>query len=111
MKDLRAIAEEIRDAAIKVNIIPIDFMVSYDGAKNDLDGEIMDGIQERNAGMLMKLKDYEPDFVQIFPASIAIELYKRFRKKDTNPIAKFKGALEFAPGLNAEVASYKAIRR
>lgn len=29
--------------------------------------------------------------IQIFPASIAIELYKKFRKKDTNPVAIFKG--------------------
>ena len=42
---------------------------------------------------------------------MAIELYKRFRKKDTNPVARFKGSIEFAPGLNAQVCTYRAIRR
>ena len=37
---------------------------------------------------------------------MALELDKRFRKKDTNPVAKYKGALEFAPGLSAQVVTY-----
>ena len=101
VKDLRGIAERVGDLGVKVNIIPIDFMVSYHPAENSLGGEMMDGIQERNADMLMRLKEYESEFIQIFPASMAIELYKRFRKKDTNPVAKFRGNIEFAPGLNA----------
>lgn len=49
--------------------------------------------------------------MQIFPASLAIELYRRFRKRDTNPVAKFKGMMEIAPGLQVEVSTYKAVRR
>ena len=49
--------------------------------------------------------------MQIFPASLAIDLYKKFRKKDTNPVARYKGFLELTPGLEIEVATYKAIRR
>ena len=49
--------------------------------------------------------------MQIFPASLAIELYKRFRKKDTSPVARFKGFLELGPGLEIEIATYKAVRR
>ena len=61
--------------------------------------------------MLMHFKSLADDFIQIFPASLAIELYKRFRKKDTNPVARFRGSLEFAPGLDVEVCCYKAVRR
>ena len=61
--------------------------------------------------MLMHLKREADDYVQIFPASLAIELYKRFRKKDTSPVARYKGTLEFAPDLEIEVSTYKAIRR
>jgi hypothetical protein len=42
---------------------------------------------------------------------LAIELYKRFRKRDTNPVATFKGSFEIAPGLEIEVSAYKAIKR
>lgn len=59
----------------------------------------------------MKFKELAPDNVQIFPASLAIELYKKFRKRDTNPVALYKGAMELAPGLEIEVCTYKAIKR
>ncbi len=61
--------------------------------------------------MLMSLKALTEEYVQIFPASLAIELYRRFRKKDTNPVSRYKGTLEFAPGLEIDVNTYKAIRR
>lgn len=41
----------------------------------------------------------EMENVQIFPGSLAIELYKKFRKRDVNPVALFKGNLEIAPSL------------
>lgn len=59
----------------------------------------------------MKLRSLELSNIQIFPASIAIELYKKFRKRDVNPVALFKGNFEIAPGLEIEVATYKGIRR
>ena len=43
--------------------------------------------------MLIHLKNLAQDHVQIFPASLAIELYKQFRKKDTSPVARYKGFL------------------
>lgn len=72
---------------------------------------LLEPIQERNAQMLMKLKERVNDFVQIFPASLAIELYKKFRKRDTNPVALFKGVMEIAPGLGIDVCTYKAVKR
>ena len=59
----------------------------------------MEPDQEENSQLLMHLKGLSEDFVQIFPASLAIELYKRFRKKDTSPVARYKGFLELTPGL------------
>ena len=59
----------------------------------------------------MKLRSMEDSNIQIFPASLAIELYKKFRKRDVNPVALFKGNLEVAPGLEIEVSTYKGIRR
>ena len=71
----------------------------------------MDALQDQNAVLLMELKRLAEDQVQIFPASLAIDLYRRFRKKDTGPVARYKGFLEFAPGMEVEVSTYKAIRR
>jgi len=59
----------------------------------------------------MYLKELCPNNIQILPASIAIELYKRFRKRDTQPVARYKGSMEIAPGLSIDVCTYKAIRR
>lgn len=59
----------------------------------------------------MELKRLENDNVQIFPASIAIDLYKSFRKRDVNPIALFKGKFVIAPNMAIEVCTYKAIRK
>ena len=41
----------------------------------------------------MKLRSLEMENIQIFPASLAIELYKKFRKRDVNPVALYKGDL------------------
>jgi len=59
----------------------------------------------------MKLRELCPENIQIFPASLAIELYKKFRKRDTNPVALYKGSFEIAPGLGIDVCTYKAIRK
>lgn len=80
--------------------------------ENKLEGEsAMSETQKHNAAFLMKLRSLEGNNIQIFPASIAIELYKKFRKRDVNPVALFKGTFEIAPGLGIEVATYKGIRR
>lgn len=51
----------------------------------------MEGNQEANANLLIKLRELEMENVQIFPGSLAIELYKKFRKRDVNPVALYKG--------------------
>lgn len=71
----------------------------------------LEAVQERNAQFLIHLKQLSPDNVQIFPASLAIELYRKFRKRDTNPVARYKGVMEIAPGLQIDVCTYKAIKR
>ena len=81
LEDIPGLARKIINLQIKLNVIPIDFMVSYDPFLNELEGEMLiDKTQEENAQMLMALKREAEDFVQIFPASLAIELYKRFRR-------------------------------
>lgn len=71
----------------------------------------MEAAQETNAMLLMKLRSMEMDNVQIFPGSLAIQLYKKFRKRDVNPVALFKGYFQIGLGLNIEVSTYKGIRR
>lgn len=87
-------------------------MENYDLEENVLEGEsFLEPAQEKNAALLMKLRSREDDNIQIFPASLAIELYKKFRKRDVNPVALYRGNLEVSPGLCIEVATYKGIRR
>lgn len=47
----------------------------------------------------MQLREMASNHCQIFPASLAIDLYRRFRKRDTSPVARYKGLMEIAPGL------------
>lgn len=94
-----------------MNIITIDFMEGYDSETNTLDGSSsLNAEQEKNAKLLMQLKSEANNLIQIIPASIAIELYRQFRKKETNPIAMFRGMFEIAPGLKIDVATYKKTR-
>ena len=39
----------------------------------------------------MDLKAAAPEHVEIFPDEIAVELYNRFRKRDVNPVAIYRG--------------------
>lgn len=110
--DVATLAGKLTASNIKLNLIPIDFMVSYNPADNELEGEmLLEPVQERNAQLLMHLRQLCPDNVQIFPASLAIELYRKFRKRDTNPVARYKGVMEVAAGLAIDVCTYKAIKR
>ncbi len=42
----------------------------------------------------------------IFPAKIAISIFKQFQKKEVSKRTKFRGALELADGLDLEVCVY-----
>jgi len=59
----------------------------------------------------MDLKAAAPNNVEIFPDEIATELYNKFRKRDVNPVAIYKGMFEVAPGLTINVETYKMVRR
>lgn len=60
---------------------------------------------------MIKLKDLCPDNVRIVPASIAIELYKEFEKKETNRVSIYRGPLEITPGLTIDIATYSHTRK
>ena len=114
--EIDKLQKKILRSNAKVNIITIDFMEGYDPETNRIavpdfsrDGALKN-VQDRNASHLMHLKDGANEWIQIFPASIAIELYRQFRKKDTTPIAQFRGTLEIAPGLGIDVATFKKVR-
>ena len=112
IKGLERIVKKLKDNEIKLNIIVLDFMENYDVDENVLDGDgVMEGAQEKNANLLIALRNMEMENIQIFPGSLAIELYKKFRRRDVNPVALFKGNLEIAPGLSIEVSTYKGIRK
>lgn len=108
----KRIVSTIKNNDVKLNIIPMDFMETYDLDSNEIDDEIFaHATQAQNSELLMKLRSMCPSHIQIFPASIAIELYKKFRKRDTNPVSLFKGRLEIAPKISIEVSTYKAVRK
>ncbi len=67
--------------------------------------------QINNAQLLTDLKAEAEEHVQIFPDELAIELYKKFRKREINPVALFKGEFMIAPELSVEVETYKLVRR
>jgi hypothetical protein len=72
-QDVKTLANKMMNSGVKLNIIPIDFMVSYNSEDNELEGEMfLESVQERNAQLLMKFKELSPENVQIFPASLAI---------------------------------------
>ena len=106
------IVTQLNKNSIKLNIIALDFMETYNIEQNLLDGDSnLNESQKKNANLLISLRDREPDNVRIYPASIAIELYKQFRKRDVNPVALFRGKMEIAPGLEIDVSTYKCIRK
>ena len=87
-------------------------METYDFEANDLDDEVFaHPVQAHNSELLIHLRQMCKQNIQIFPASLAIELYKKFRKRDTNPVALFKGQLFIALNISIDVCSYKAIRK
>jgi hypothetical protein len=105
------LALELSALEIKLNIIPINFMEGYVLEDNLVETEINNQQQLVNAQLLMDLKASAQDNVQIFPDSIAVELYRRFRKREVNPVAIFRGDLQIAPDLSIAVETYKVIRR
>ena len=99
-EDVKMLAEHIQRIGAKVNVIVIDFMEGYDDENNRIDGTTsLNPRQQSNSQMLMKLKELCPDNVRIVPASIAIELYREFRKKETNRTAIYRGPFEISAGL------------
>ena len=55
--DLKALANKLKAGEVKLNIIPIDFMTTYQPADNTLEGELfMEPAQEKNAQLIMTLK-------------------------------------------------------
>lgn len=56
--EIKALASKLTQTQVKLNIIPIDFMTSYNTEENCLDGEmLLEKIQEGNAQMIMRLKN------------------------------------------------------
>lgn len=105
------LAPKLRATDIKVNIIPINFMDGYNIEENQVETQIKNEVQIQNAQLLMDLKSEAEDNVLIVPDEIAIELYRRFRKREVNPVAIYRGQFVIAPELSIDVQSYKLIRR
>lgn len=40
---------------------------------------------------------------KIFPATLAMEIYKQFRKRTIHPVAKYRGPLEISADLSIDV--------
>lgn len=79
--DVMILKNRLEKNNIKLNIITIDFMEGYDPETNTLSGSsTVNPEHEKNAQLLVKLKA-DCNVVQIVPASMAIELYRQFRKK------------------------------
>lgn len=57
VENLQRLLKIMRESSIKLNVIPIDFMTSYDVNDNILEGEVMESEEhQHNAELLMALK-------------------------------------------------------
>ena len=111
-EDIRFLAAKIGQLGIGVNVVPINFMDNYNMEENVIEeSTLTDPQMIRNAELLMHLKHSAGEVVQIFPDDIAIELYQKFRKRDVNPVAIFRGDFTIGPGLYITVETFKIIRR
>lgn len=97
------LAPRLRATDIKLNVIPINFMDGYNIEENQVETEINNEVQIQNAQLLMDLRAEAEDNVLIVPDEIAIELYRRFRKREVNPVAIYRGEFVIAPELSIEV--------
>ena len=112
MEDIQTLSRIINQTNVKINVIAIDFMESYDEENNKVDGiSSLNSFQQTNTKFLLKLKELCPENIRILPASIAIELYKEFKKKETNRVALYRGDFTICPDFNIEVATYTESRQ
>jgi cysteinyl-tRNA synthetase len=96
---IKELTKQLKLQDVKLNVIPIGFMQGYDFEENRVENEYMHMNQLTNAQLLMDMKEDAQDNMQIFPDQIAVSLYRRFRKRDVNPVALFRGNLEISQDL------------
>jgi hypothetical protein len=70
------LATNIQKANVKVNVVCFDFMDDYDLENNRLGTRKLGPEEERNALLLVLLKESAPDNVQVLPGQVAVQLYR-----------------------------------
>lgn len=90
---------------IKVNVIAIDFFHEVEDEEDSTSLKRETKNQSETADVLRKLMEGS-DNIKVFTAKMASQIYKQFRKKKVNPVAKFRGPLVLTPSLYLDVAVY-----
>jgi len=109
--DLKQIAESLKAAEIKLNVIALDFCneLQFEKEEEKLKAaESESPVQQGNKRLLLELT-IEIDG-RIFPAKVAMEIYHQFRKRNIHPVAKYRGSLEISKDLNIQVLAYTKTR-
>ena len=100
------LAKRIKESGVKINVIAIDF---FDTGIDDDDENSQDFPEQKPARAPLtpaqrKNKDLLNLFCQncsakVFPTSVALEIYRQFRKVEKKAVAKFSGTFEISDDL------------
>lgn len=107
--DIAMLAKNIQKANIKVNVVCFGFMDDYDIENNRLGDHKKDPEEEKNALLLVMLKESAPDNVQVLTGEVAVQLYREFRKPDKSSRPLFRDDLQIG-NLSLAVGVYKYVR-
>ena len=72
-----------------------------------INNKIMEtNIQNRNRIIIDSLLKESIENIRIFSAHVALKIYKQFKKKRVNYVAKYRGQFEISPNLLIEIFFY-----
>lgn len=119
--EIMSLIGQMNEHDIKLNVIALDFADDLaededEGPKDSSEDE--DGKPDKKGGKVQNLTENQKktrEFLDqvvakvkgmICPASVAMEIYRQLRKKETSARTKYRGAFEIAAGLQLNVQVY-----
>ena len=107
-EDIGQIVSGLNNHDIKLNVIAIDFCNEGEGEGGEFPGESESTTQSHNKMILERMMSQIKG--GIFPAKVAMSIYKQFRKRQVHPVTKFKGDLEIGEDIKIGVMCYGKTR-
>jgi hypothetical protein len=107
-KDDRTVVEEIKKTDIRFNVIAIDFAQELADEDEDESESKETNSQTKNKQLLTKMTQAVNG--AMFPATLAMEIYKQFKKREVMARSKFKGNLDVARDLKLGVQIFARTR-